>query len=202
MAVCVGQTVWRPCSAYQRARAGSSTRTTTRSTLKRRFATCAITRFVLSPSVEATNASARSIPAASRASISSAVPSVNCPPRSSQLFAWPRSSSAMASASSSSTETSWPSSIMELAIAEPTRPQPTIRTNISIPQYIREGAKQRLRQDALPRALLPRRGGGEDHLAGCLLDHVAGGVPHEAVAHAPAASEDRPAAQPAGLLGP
>ena len=37
MAVWVGQTVWRPCSAYQRARAGSSTRTTTRSTLKRRL---------------------------------------------------------------------------------------------------------------------------------------------------------------------
>ena len=108
---------------------------------KRRFATCAITRLVLSPSVEATNASARSMPAASRASISRAVPSVNWPPRSSQLCSCPRSSSAMASASSSSTETSCPSSIMELAIAEPTRPQPTIRTNISIPQYIREAAK-------------------------------------------------------------
>ena len=111
--------------------------------LKRRCAIWAITRFVLSPSVEATKASARSIPAASRASISSAVPSVNCPPRSSQLLAWPRSSSAMASASSSRTETSFPSSSMELAIAEPTRPQPTIRTNIWVPQYIRSGRKPR-----------------------------------------------------------
>ena len=50
-------------------------------TLKRRLAICAITRFVLSPSVEATKASACSIPASSSASISSAVPTVNDPPR-------------------------------------------------------------------------------------------------------------------------
>ena len=105
MAIWVGQTVWRPWSEYHLARAGSSTRTTTFSTSKRRWAIWAITRLVLSPSVEATKASARSMPACSSASISSAVPSVNWPPRSSQLWSWPLLSWAMASGSSSSTET-------------------------------------------------------------------------------------------------
>ena len=77
----------------------------------------------------------RSIPAASSASISSAVPTVKRPPRSSQLSGWPRSSSAMASGSSSRTETSFPSASIEWAIAEPTRPQPTIRTNIRFALY-------------------------------------------------------------------
>ena len=36
--------------------------------------------FVLSPSVEQTTTSARSMPASVRASTSSAVPTVNCPP--------------------------------------------------------------------------------------------------------------------------
>ena len=38
----------------------------------------------------------------------------------------------MASGSSSRTETSLPSASIEWAIADPTRPQPTIRTNIRI----------------------------------------------------------------------
>ena len=67
-------TPWR---SYHSARSGSSTRAITVGTLNCRFAICAITMFVLSPSVEATNASARSIPAARSASISSPVPTVN-----------------------------------------------------------------------------------------------------------------------------
>src|SRR5204863_6626711 len=46
IAFCVGHTVDRPWSSYHCARIGSSTRTTTFSMLKRRFAICAITRFV------------------------------------------------------------------------------------------------------------------------------------------------------------
>src|SRR5918995_130913 len=188
----------------------TATTRSTRSMLNRRWAIWAITRFVLSPSVEATNASARSMPLASRASISSAVPSVNCPPRSSQLCAWPRSSSAIASASSSSTETSWPSSSMELAIADPTRPQPTIRTNILVPQYIRPRDQPApaaaplsgLGKHALAGALLARGRCGQDDLAGRLLDHVAGAPPRERAPPPPPPAEDRPAAQPAGLLGP
>ena len=76
-----GEIVSSPARAYQAARAGSITRTITRSTPKRVWAICAITRFVLSPSVEAMNTSARSMPASISASISSAVPTVNWPPR-------------------------------------------------------------------------------------------------------------------------
>ena len=47
--------VFMPCSPYQSARAGSITRTIVRSTPNRRWASCAITRFVLSPAVEAMN---------------------------------------------------------------------------------------------------------------------------------------------------
>ena len=54
------------------------------STSKRFCAICAITMFVLSPLVEATNTSAVSIPAVSSASSSSPVPTVNWPPSSSQ----------------------------------------------------------------------------------------------------------------------
>ena len=57
----------------------------TLATLKRCWAICAITRLVLSPLVAATKTSARSIPASISASISSAVPTVNMPPASSQL---------------------------------------------------------------------------------------------------------------------
>ena len=85
IACLVGEIVCRPCSPYQSARAGSITRTIAFSTPKRFWAICAITRFVLSPAVEAMNTSARSMPAWISASVSSAVPTVNWPPASSQL---------------------------------------------------------------------------------------------------------------------
>ncbi len=53
------------------------TRTSAFSTPKRFWAIWAMMRFVLSPPVEAMNTSARSIPAPIKASISSAVPTVN-----------------------------------------------------------------------------------------------------------------------------
>ena len=53
IAICVGQIVCRPCSAYQAARRGSSTRAITRGTSKRRWAIWETTRLVLSPFVEA-----------------------------------------------------------------------------------------------------------------------------------------------------
>src|SRR4051794_33970887 len=76
IAICVGQIVRTPCSLYQAARRGSSTRATTRATPKRRWATWAITRLVLSPLVEAMKTSARSTPASISASSSMAVPIV------------------------------------------------------------------------------------------------------------------------------
>ena len=84
-----GEIVCRPCWRYQSARAGSITRTIAFSTPKRCWAIWAITRFVLSPAVEAMKTSARSIPAWIRASISSAVPTVNWPLASSQLWRLP-----------------------------------------------------------------------------------------------------------------
>src|SRR4051794_38600262 len=88
-----------------------------------------MTMFVLSPSVEAMNASARSIPAAISASSSSPVPTVNWPPESSQDFSRLTSRRACASGSSSRHETSCPSRSIVRATDDPTRPQPTIRTN-------------------------------------------------------------------------
>src|SRR5439155_5959233 len=122
IACLVGEIVCSPCSPYQLARAGSITRTITRSTPKRRWAIWAMIKFVLSPSVEAMNTSARAIPACSSASISSAVPTANWPPESSQLRLWPASRRSWESGSSSSTETSCPSASADLATAEPTRP--------------------------------------------------------------------------------
>src|SRR5215203_5920819 len=89
-----------------------------------------MTMLVLSPSVEAMKTSAFSIPAASSASVSRPAPTVNWPPRSSQLFSRPTSSRACDSGSSSRQETSWPSRSIARATEEPTRPQPTIRTNM------------------------------------------------------------------------
>ena len=130
MACCVGQIVSSPCSPYQAARAGSATRTTTRGTLKRRWASWAMTRLVLSPRVAAMNTSACSIPASTRPSTSSAAPTVNRPPASSQLIDWSLSSRSCDSGSLSSTETSCPASNARLATADPTRPAPTIRMNM------------------------------------------------------------------------
>src|SRR5512139_301316 len=114
----VGQIVLTPCFSYHSARSGSRIR--------------AITMFVLSPSVEAMKASARSIPAAVSASSSSPVPTVNWPPASSQDLSRLTSSRACASGSSSTHETSCPSRSMVRATVEPTLPQPTIRTNIRL----------------------------------------------------------------------
>src|SRR5262245_16345694 len=77
IATLVGQTVFTPCFAYHSARSGSRIRATTVGTLKRRFAICEMTILVLSPSVEAMKASARSIPPAISASSSRPVPTVN-----------------------------------------------------------------------------------------------------------------------------
>src|SRR3954451_6332265 len=207
IAVWVGHTVCSPCSAYHLARPGSSTRTTTHLMLNLRWAICAITRFVLSPSGDATKASARSMPASSSASISSAVPTVNDPPRSSQLWSCPRLSSAMASEFSSSTETSWPSESMDLATAEPTLPLPTIRTNIRSAQYSRKGGRwARSDRRAVCAVVLravkrARRCRGEDDMAPCLLDDVRGGLPRDPFTSSCQPSENGASADATGLLG-
>ena len=123
----------------------------------------------------------------------------------------------MASASSSRTETSWPSASIELAIAEPTRPQPTIRTNIPAPLYIcvalriapggpsprpPHAADPPHLRAGRPRACPPRRRrGGEDHLAGRLLDHVAGGLPTKRSRTRPRPPRIAPPRTRDGLLG-
>ena len=85
--------------------------------------------FVLSPSVEATKASARSIPASSSASISSPVPTVNCPPKSSQASrARPRAGRATRGPRPG-TKPRGPSASIARASDDPTRPTPTIRMN-------------------------------------------------------------------------
>ena len=66
-----------PCFSYHSARSGSRIRAITVGTLNFRFAIWAMMMFVLSPSVEAMNASARSIPADVSASSSRPVPTVN-----------------------------------------------------------------------------------------------------------------------------
>lgn len=88
----VGQIVRTPCSAYQVARAGSITRAITVVIPNRFWATCAITRLVLSPSVEAMKKSASPIPASRRASISIPCPTVKRPPASSHEVESPASS--------------------------------------------------------------------------------------------------------------
>src|SRR5262249_18068592 len=108
IAICVGQIVCSPCSEYHAARRGSSTRAFTRSTLKRRCAICATTRFVLSPLVEAMKTSASSMPASISASTSSAVPIVKRPPASSHERPSSTSSRSCESGSSSRTDTVWP----------------------------------------------------------------------------------------------
>ena len=130
IAICVGQIVCTPCSAYQAARRGSSTRAITFGTSKRRWAICETTRFVLSPLVEAMKTSASSMPASVSASISSAVPIVKRPPASSQPCPSSTSSRSWESGSSSSTETVWPARSAAVATEDPTLPAPTTSTNI------------------------------------------------------------------------
>src|SRR6478672_5118732 len=81
-----------------------------------------MTMFVLSPLVAATKASARSMPAASSTRTSSAGPCTKLPGKSSPTRS-------KASALSSMTLTSCPSSMRPFATAEPTRPHPTTTTN-------------------------------------------------------------------------
>src|SRR4051794_17946263 len=204
IAIFVGQTVFSPCCSYHAARAGSSTRTTTLSTRKRFCAIWAITRFVLSPSVDATKASARSMPASISASISRAVPTVNEPPCSSQLRSDPFSRCAIASGSSSRTETSCPSESILRATAEPTRPEPTIITNIAAHSTYRNGSWSgfplplRGRARAVPVARGRRR---EYHPAGGLLHNVTGDLADRPVARSAAPAEQRPAPHARRRLG-
>src|SRR5436190_3181075 len=135
MAPCVGEIVSMPCSAYQAARAGSMTRHSTRATSKRRWAIWPMTMLVLAPSVAATKQSARSSPASSGASTSSAVPTLNSPPRASHVPTSPTSRRSCESGSSSRTETSWPADRAARATADPTRPAPTMSTNIGAGRY-------------------------------------------------------------------
>src|SRR4051794_13400086 len=142
---------------------------------------------VLSPSVEAMKASAFSIPAATRASVSRPAPTVNCPPRSSQPLSNPTSSRAWDSGSSSRQETSCPSRSIARATEDPTRPQPTIRMNMGVSlvsqgwlglwlgrrlgHRLRGRRKQdpagRLLEHVLRRGADPRRLGGADPAEGC-----------------------------------
>src|SRR3954447_10661652 len=163
-------------------------------TVKRRWAICAMTRLVLSPFVAAMNTSARSMPASSSASISRAVPSVNWPPESSHESRWSLSRRSWDSGSSSRTETSWPAASVALATADPTRPAPTMRTNMlfgTLPRAVgRAGA-----------VLCHLAGGrGEDHTARGFGDHVLRDVSHEVLARAAPAAEQRAAAHPRRFL--
>src|ERR1700749_2781388 len=178
MACCVGQMVISPCSPYHAARAGSATRTTTRGTLKRRWASWAITRLVLSPRVAARNTSACSMPASMSPSTSNAAPTVKRPPASSQLIDWSLSSRSCDSGSLSSTETSCPASNARLATADPTRPAPTITMNMRgtlglrrkkwrhIETNTRDGPWPKRRRSQCVHAVSPWRGrerGRRDH---------------------------------------
>src|SRR5436305_4704545 len=131
-----------------------------------------MTMLVLSPSVEGMKTSASAIPAASSASLSRPAPTVNWPPRSSQLFSSPTSSRAWDSGSSSRQETLWPSRSIARATEEPTRPQPTIRTNIA---GILDG---RFGNEVPLRCVITRfwRGGQQDP-ARRFLQHVLGRRP-------------------------
>src|SRR6202000_2919395 len=140
-------------------------------------------------------ASARSIPAWISASVSRAVPTVNCPPESSQLWLCPASRRSWESGSSSRTETSCPAANADLATADPTRPAPTIRTNIwplrswAWRQRLDDGSAASVR----PSSHLHRRvlGGGRrhDHPATRLAYHVLGDVPHIALERPSTATE-------------
>src|SRR4051812_6832356 len=200
IACCVGEIVSSPCSRYQAERAGSMTRHSTRPTSNRRWAIWPMTMFVLSPSVAAMKQSERSIPASSSASISRAVPTVNSPPRSSHVPSAPTSRRSWESGSSSRTDTSWPAARAALATADPTRPAPTISTNMRAENLAdrRTGSSAGLIVGG--RLLVGGRRRGEDHPAGRLLDHVLRDISNEVVERRPPA-EQRPPADPRRLLG-
>ena len=80
---------------------------------------------------------------------------------------------------------------MELAIADPTRPQPTIRTNMRVSTLHTTGqGATPSRTPSRPSPPTGRR--GEDHLAGRLLRPRSGSSPHEAVARPAAARPASP----------
>ena len=196
--------VCRPCSAYQVARAGSMTRTSTLSTWKRRWAIWAIVRFVLSPSVEAMNRSAWSIPASTSASTSMPCPTVNRPPASSHEDGCPASRRSCESGSSSRTETSCPEARAERATAEPTRPAPTMRTNMvrHVTRFARRCPPLRRPRAGLVRGRRLGRRGGQDDRDGGLGQHVLRRLPDEVVARPAAPAEQRPARIRVGSSAP
>src|SRR5918992_4528043 len=102
----------------------------------------------------------------------------------------------MASGSSSRTDTSWPSASMDLAIADPPRPDPTMSTNIRASLY--KGSW--LGRDPFADARSVSWRGRENHLAGSLFDHVARGLADEAVTRAPTAPEHGATLDPRRLL--
>src|SRR3954452_6050913 len=155
--------------------------------------------FVLSPSVAATKASARSIPAACNASISSPVPTVNCPPTSSHGFSSPISSRACASGSSSRHETACPSRSMARARDDPTRPAPTIMRN-TIWMLLSAAHHERPRYPRKRRVRLPRGRRRHQHGARRLLQHVLRDLPHLGRPRSAHAAQHRAALHPAGGL--
>src|SRR5438270_10308345 len=78
------------------------------------------------------------------------------------------------------------------AIADPTRPQPTISTNTRSIYS---------RSDPLAAPFLAERRGGEDHAARSLLDHVTSRLPHGAVARPSATTHAAPATHARRLFG-
>ena len=119
-----------PCRSYQSARRGSRMRAITVGTLNRRLAICAMTMLVLSPLVAATNTSARSIPAAVERVDLERRADGELTAASSHDASIPSSRRACDSESSSRQETSCPSLSIDRASEEPTRPAPTMRTNM------------------------------------------------------------------------
>src|SRR5215210_533492 len=227
MAIWVGQIVCTPCSAYQAARRGSSTRAITLGTSNRRWAIWDTTRFVLSPLVEAMNTLASSMPASVSASISSAVPIVKRPPASSHPCPSSTSRRSWESGSSSRTDTVWPARRAAVATEDPTLPAPTTSTNTALTLARRRACRFRIRDAAVlgrepgqlhgihrgrrgggadeparrARPLVPvARRSGEDHAAGRLGHHVARGLAHEGVVEPALAAQQRPAAHAGGLL--
>src|SRR3989440_4385799 len=134
-------------------------RTTTHWLSNRFIATCATTRFVLSPFVATTTASASSIPASRSTSASMPWPSTK-PPR--------QFSPSLVSASSfsSTAVTSQPSSASWSATFDPTRPQP-ITNALTGSGYLRRLEYRFLffLEDALRKC-------DYEHLARRLLEHV------------------------------
>ena len=195
MAVGRGQIVAGPARRTRRRGAGSSTRTTT---LRRPRSACwaiwAITRFVLSPLVEAMKTSACSIPASSNASTSSAVPTVKRPPgpprsprgrrRGARATADPRRGPRRVTRGEA-----------RLATVRPTRPAPTMRTNMARSLL---GGHEVLRHRGV--GLLARRRRGEDHAARRLVITYLVTSPTKS-SSAAAAAERGAAPDPRRLLG-